>query len=58
MLEDIQAGPDHRGIAISEAGIDGLRYPVVVYDRAQGKQSTVAWFEQRLPFPMMFGAST
>ncbi|GAA2737968.1 GTP cyclohydrolase FolE2 [Actinocorallia aurantiaca] len=42
MLEDVQATPDTRGIALDEVGIDGLRYPVLVADGQGAKRETVA----------------
>lgn len=41
-LPDMQSDIDHRGIAIEEVGISGLRYPLSVYDAEHGKQETVA----------------
>jgi GTP cyclohydrolase I len=41
-LEDVQNRPDGRGIAIDEVGISGIRYPIAVWDRVEGKQNTVA----------------
>jgi len=43
-LEDVQQRQDHRQLAIDEVGISGIRYPVVVWDRQQGKQDTVGEF--------------
>jgi GTP cyclohydrolase I len=42
ILEDVQARPDHRQLPIDEVGISGIRYPVTVWDRALGKQETIA----------------
>jgi GTP cyclohydrolase IB len=42
MLEDVQARPDDRQLPIGEVGISGIRYPVTVWDRQQGRQETVA----------------
>jgi GTP cyclohydrolase IB len=41
-LSDVQASPDHRGVAIDEVGIADLRFPVVVAGRDGGVQNTVA----------------
>lgn len=41
-LPDVQSEIDHRGIAIEEVGISGVRYPISVYDVEHGKQETVA----------------
>lgn len=42
MLQDIQALPDTRGIALDEVGIEGLRYPLLVPDGQGGKREVVA----------------
>ncbi|GIH72012.1 GTP cyclohydrolase FolE2 [Sphaerimonospora thailandensis] len=42
MLEDVQARPDTRGVALEEVGIKGLRYPVLVADGQGAKRETVA----------------
>lgn len=42
MLQDVQAMPDTRGIALDEVGIEGLRYPLLVPDGQGGKRETVA----------------
>ena len=41
-LQDVQALPDHRDLAIDEVGIDALRYPVLVLGRDGEAQRTVA----------------
>lgn len=41
-LPDVQSELDHRGIAIDEVGVSGIRYPISVYDAEHGKQNTVA----------------
>jgi GTP cyclohydrolase IB len=41
-LADVQSQHDTRGIALDEVGINGLRYPVSVFDAEHGKQDTVA----------------
>jgi GTP cyclohydrolase I len=40
-LEDVQGRPDTRGIALDEAGVSGLRYPVTLADRDGAKQESV-----------------
>src|SRR5262249_43912051 len=41
-MEDVQSRLDGRGVALDEVGVTGLRYPIVVLDRARGEQHTVA----------------
>ncbi|NJC70856.1 GTP cyclohydrolase I FolE2 [Planosporangium thailandense] len=43
-LEDVQQRQDHRRLPIDEVGISGLRYPITVWDRDEGQQSTIAEF--------------
>lgn len=40
-LADVQSRPDDRALAIDWVGVKGLKYPITVLDRAQGKQQTV-----------------
>lgn len=42
MLQDVQALPDTRGIALDEVGIEGLRYPLLVPDGQGAKREVVA----------------
>lgn len=42
MLQDVQALPDTRGIALDEVGIEDLRYPLLVADGQGGKREVVA----------------
>jgi GTP cyclohydrolase IB len=51
MLEDIQASRDDRGLPVDEAGIAGIRYPVVVPDRERGKQDTIAEVSMSVDLP-------
>jgi GTP cyclohydrolase I len=41
-LRDIQSEPDHRNLDINRVGVKDISYPVVVLDRVDGKQHTVA----------------
>jgi GTP cyclohydrolase I len=41
-IPDIQSTTDTRMVAIDKVGVKGLRYPIVVEDRANGIQHTVA----------------
>lgn len=40
-LDDVQGRPDTRGIAVDEAGVTGLRYPIAASDRDGAKQETI-----------------
>lgn len=42
MLADVQNWPDARGIGLDEVGINGVRYPVAIFDTEHGKQDIVA----------------
>ncbi len=42
MINDLQSEFDSREIAIEQAGVSGLRYPVTVLDRAEKEQQTIA----------------
>ncbi len=41
-IDDVQNQHDPRGLPIDRVGIAGLRYPIIVLDREQGRQQTVA----------------
>ncbi len=43
-IPDVQSYTDHRHIAIDRVGIRGIRHPVTVCDKSDGKQNTVATF--------------
>ncbi len=50
-LEDVQAQPDTRGVALDEVGVRGLRHPIVVWDRERAKQQTVADVSMSVSLP-------
>ena len=50
-LRDVHAEPDARKLALDRAGVRGLRYPICVLDRAQGKQHTVATIDMSVTLP-------
>jgi GTP cyclohydrolase I len=54
IMEDVQNRPDDRCVPIDEVGVSGLRYPIVVLDRAQGKQHTVAKIAMSVNLPHHF----
>ena len=41
-LPDIQSQDDGRAVIIDKVGVKGVRYPVIVDDRANGVQNTIA----------------
>jgi GTP cyclohydrolase I len=51
MMKDIQNQPDFRNIPIDKVGIKGLKYPVVVRDKVNGSQSTVAEINMYVDLP-------
>lgn len=54
MMEDVQSRPDERRFAIDQVGVSNLRYPIVVLDRAQERQQTVASFTMSVDLPHHF----
>jgi GTP cyclohydrolase I len=50
-LDDVQARPDTRGVALDEVGVRGLRYPIVVWDRERDKQETIAKVTMSVSLP-------
>lgn len=53
-MKDVQSQRDDRRINIDKVGIKGLRLPVVVSDRAHGKQQTVADVNFYVDLPHQF----
>ncbi|GLS05239.1 GTP cyclohydrolase FolE2 [Chitiniphilus shinanonensis] len=53
-MADVQSSPDHRNIAINKVGVKSIRHPVVVADRADGKQHTIATFDMYVFLPQHF----
>jgi GTP cyclohydrolase I len=51
ILDDVQSRLDSRGIAIDEVGINGLRYPISVWDQAHSKQDTIAEISMAVALP-------
>ena len=50
-LRDIHQEPDARKLALDRAGVKGLRYPICVLDRQQGKQHTIAEIDLSVSLP-------
>jgi GTP cyclohydrolase IB len=53
-MEDVQSRPDERRIAIDQVGVSNLRYPIVVLDREQERQHTVADLAMSVALPHHF----
>lgn len=54
MIDDVQSRPDDRGIALDRAGVSGLRYPITVLDKSDGRQETVAKLSMSVSLPHHF----
>lgn len=53
-LRDIQSEPDTRNIPINKVGVKDISYPVVVLDRSEGEQHTVARVNMYVNLPHHF----
>lgn len=53
-MEDVQSRPDDRCVPIDQVGVSDLRYPIVVLDRAQGRQHTIAQLSMAVSLPHHF----
>src|SRR4030067_1757118 len=53
-LRDVQAEPDFRHIAIDKVGVKDIRYPIVVLDRKNKYQHTVASINMYVDLPHQF----
>jgi GTP cyclohydrolase I len=53
-MEDIQGRRDDRAIDLDQVGVSGLRYPIVVLDRNNEKQHTVATLTMSVNLPHHF----
>jgi len=53
-LTDIQNTPDERNIPIDRVGVRGVKYPIVVLDRAKEKQHTIGDFTLTVDLPAHF----
>jgi len=50
-MNDVQSQPDDRRVCLDRVGVKGVRYPVIVSDRAQGTQATVAEVDIAVDLP-------
>ncbi len=53
-LKDVQSERDHRNLAINKVGVKDISYPVVVLDKDQGEQHTVARVNMYVNLPHHF----
>ena len=53
-MMDVQSQPDDRGIPLDQVGVTGLRYPIVVLDKAHQKQQTIADITMSVSLPHHF----
>lgn len=51
VLNDVQNSTDNRKITINKVGLKGLKYPIVLQDRANGKQPTIASVNMYVELP-------
>ena len=54
LMDDVQSRSDDRGIAIDRAGVTGLRYPITVLDKQDGRQETIAQISMSVSLPHHF----
>ena len=53
-IPDVQGSADQRKIAINKVGIKDIRHPVIVRDRSDGQQHTIATFNMFVYLPHHF----
>lgn len=53
-MDDVQNRPDDRGIALDRAGVNGLRYPITILDKKDGRQETIANLSMSVSLPHHF----
>ena len=53
-MRDVQSERDHRNLEIQKVGVKGLRYPIIVQDRENGTQHTVAEIQMAVHLPHHF----
>ena len=53
-MPDVQSSADSRQIAINKVGIKSIRHPIVVADKAEGVQHTIANFNMYVGLPHNF----
>ncbi|MBF0626561.1 MAG: GTP cyclohydrolase I FolE2, partial [Magnetococcales bacterium] len=53
-LSDVQSQQDGRRLAIDKVGVKNIRYPIVVRDRSEGHQHTIASINMYVDLPHQF----
>lgn len=53
-MEDVQNRTDERGIPLDQVGVTDLRYPIIVLDRKQERQQTIARLTMSVNLPHHF----
>ncbi|MBI5563059.1 MAG: GTP cyclohydrolase I FolE2 [Deltaproteobacteria bacterium] len=53
-MRDIQAGPDYRRIAIDKVGVKDISYPIIVLDKKNKTQHTIASINMYVDLPHQF----
>lgn len=53
-IPDVQGSADTRQLAINKVGIKDIRHPVIVKDRSEGVQHTIAQFDMYVFLPQQF----
>ena len=53
-LQDKQNEPDHRELRIDKVGVRGLRFPIVIRDKAHSTQNTIATIGMYVDLPKEF----
>ena len=53
-LADVQANPDGRQVPIAKVGVQNIRFPIMVKDRRQAAQHTVATIDMSVDLPHHF----
>lgn len=53
-LTDKQSEPDHRELRIDKVGVRGLRFPIVIRDKAHSTQNTIATIGMYVDLPKEF----
>jgi GTP cyclohydrolase I len=53
-MKDIQNHTDYRNIDIDQVGVKGIKYPITVLDKNQGKQHTIAIINMYVNLPRFY----